>query len=101
MSDVLDQLTRALADRYRIERTLRQVEIAVTLQHPLSPRLSDSGAAAGVVFYVVQDVEGEPLLDQLNPERQAGARPYLACGPAPDVRRGTVGSLESRAASVN
>jgi len=58
--DWLERLTAALADRYRVERFLREVKIAANLQHPHVLPLYDSGQAEGFLHYVMPYVEGTP-----------------------------------------
>src|SRR5437870_5236206 len=109
VSDLLDSLRRALADRYSVERELgrggmatvflaedvkhhrpvaikvlhaeltaalgperflREIEIAARLQHPHIVPLYDSGAAAGLLYYIMPYVEGESLRDRLAREKQ-------------------------------
>ena len=109
MSDLLDSLREALADRYAVERELgrggmatvflaedlkhhrsvaikvlhaevtaalgaerflREIEIAARLQHPHIVPLYDSGAATGLLYYVMPYVEGESLRDRLTREKQ-------------------------------
>jgi hypothetical protein len=52
------------------ERFLREIRLASKLQHPHIVPLYDSGAAAGVLFYVMPLVEGESLRARLTRERQ-------------------------------
>src|SRR5205807_5330568 len=52
------------------ERFLREIEIAARLQHPHILPLYDSGAAAGILYYVMPYVEGESLRDRLAREKQ-------------------------------
>jgi serine/threonine-protein kinase len=52
------------------ERFLREIEIAARLQHPHILPLYDSGAAAGLLYYVMPYVEGESLRDRLEREKQ-------------------------------
>ena len=51
-------------------RFLREIEIAARLQHPHILPLYDSGAAAGLLYYVMPYVEGESLRDRLTREKQ-------------------------------
>src|SRR2546425_10015250 len=46
------------------ERFLREIAIAARLQHPHILPLYDSGAARGLLFYVMPYVEGESLRDR-------------------------------------
>src|SRR5881628_375103 len=107
VSDLLESLRQALADRYTVERELgsggmatvflaedvkhrrpvaikvlhaelaaalgaerflREIEIAARLQHPHILPLYDSGAAGGLLYYVMPFVEGESLRDRLRRE---------------------------------
>src|SRR2546422_1147373 len=52
------------------ERFLREIAIAARLQHPHILPLYDSGAARGLLFYVMPYVEGESLRDRLVREKQ-------------------------------
>jgi serine/threonine-protein kinase len=52
------------------ERFLREIEIAASLQHPGIIPLFDSGAASGLLFYVMPNLEGESLRDRLRREVQ-------------------------------
>ncbi len=47
------------------DRFLREIEIAAGLSHPNILPLHDSGAADGLLFYVMPYVEGETLRDRL------------------------------------
>ena len=106
---MIEQLSAALADRYRVEREigaggmatvylaedlkhhrrvaikvlnpdlaatlgaerfLREIETTANLRHPHILPLYDSGAADGLLFYVMPLVEGESLRDRLNREKQ-------------------------------
>jgi eukaryotic-like serine/threonine-protein kinase len=109
VSDILNRLQAALADRYRVERELgrggmatvylahdlkhdrqvaiktlhtelsayigadrflREVKLVARLSHPHILPLHDSGAADGLLFYVMPFVEGESLRDRLRREKQ-------------------------------
>ncbi|QJR37910.1 protein kinase domain-containing protein [Gemmatimonas groenlandica] len=109
MSDVLNRLTTALADRYRVdrelgaggmatvylahdlkherdvaikvlhpdlgaalgaERFLSEIKTTAKLQHPHILPLLDSGAADGLLYYVMPYVRGETLRARLDRERQ-------------------------------
>ncbi|MBS1242142.1 MAG: protein kinase [Gemmatimonadetes bacterium] len=109
MTDRLDQLAAALADRYRLEREagaggmatvylahdlrhdrkvalkvlrpelaaalgaerfLREIRTTANLRHPHIVPLYDSGAADGILYYVMPFIEGESLRDRLARERQ-------------------------------
>lgn len=52
------------------ERFTREIEIAATLQHPHILPLYDSGAAGGLLYYVMPFVEGESLRQRLLREQQ-------------------------------
>ena len=65
MSDPRERLAAALADRYRLERFLREVTIAANLQHPHVLPLYDSGHADGFLYYVMPYVEGPSLRQKL------------------------------------
>jgi len=52
------------------ERFLREIEIAAQLTHPHILPLYDSGAAVGLLYYVMPYVEGESLRDRLEREKQ-------------------------------
>jgi serine/threonine-protein kinase len=52
------------------ERFLREIELTATLQHPHILPLFDSGAAGGLLYYVMPFVEGETLRARLVRERQ-------------------------------
>src|SRR2546427_10204164 len=51
-------------------RFVREIEIAARLQHPHILPLYDSGAAAGLFYYIMPYVEGESLRDRLTREKQ-------------------------------
>ena len=52
------------------ERFLREIELTASLQHPHILPLFDSGAASGLLYYVMPYVEGETLRARLTRERQ-------------------------------
>jgi serine/threonine-protein kinase len=54
------------------ERFNREIKVAAALQHPHILGLYDSGAADGVLYYVMPFVEGESLRDKLDREKQLG-----------------------------
>jgi serine/threonine-protein kinase len=90
VSQSVDRLKSALADRYRIERRLsevkvlrpelaavlgaerfvQEIETTAQLQHPHILPLFDSGEADGFLYYVMPYIEGETLRDKLNREKQ-------------------------------
>src|SRR6059036_3867528 len=61
-----------LAAALGADRFLREIQIAARLQHPHILPLYDSGAAAGLLYYVMPFVEGESLRDRLDREKQLG-----------------------------
>ncbi len=52
------------------ERFLREIRLAAKLQHPNILGLFDSGAADGLLFYVMPFVDGESLRGKLDREKQ-------------------------------
>jgi tetratricopeptide (TPR) repeat protein len=52
------------------ERFLREIETAARLNHPQILPLHDSGAAEGLLYYVMPYVEGESLRERLGREKQ-------------------------------
>jgi serine/threonine-protein kinase len=52
------------------ERFLREIETTASLRHPHLLPLYDSGAAGGMLYYVMPYVEGESLRDRLQREPQ-------------------------------
>ena len=52
------------------ERFLREIELTASLQHPHILPLFDSGAAGGLLYYVMPFVEGETLRARLEREQQ-------------------------------
>src|SRR6059036_3826222 len=66
-----------LAAALGAERFLREIEIAARLQHPHILPLYDSGAAGGVLYYVMPYVEGESLRDRLDRDKQLGLEDAL------------------------
>jgi len=52
------------------ERFLREIETVARLTHPHILPLFDSGAAGGLLYYVMPYVEGESLRDRLTREKQ-------------------------------
>src|SRR5215212_7284332 len=53
-----------------VERFLAEIKVTANLQHPNLLPLFDSGAADGLLFYVMPFVEGETLRAKLNREKQ-------------------------------
>jgi serine/threonine-protein kinase len=54
------------------DRFNREIKVAAGLQHPHILGLYDSGAAKGLLYYVMPFVEGESLRDKLDREKQLG-----------------------------
>ncbi|HKV49909.1 MAG TPA: protein kinase [Gemmatimonadaceae bacterium] len=54
------------------ERFLQEIRIAARLDHPHILTLIDSGAADGLLYYVLPYVRGESLRDRLAREKQLG-----------------------------
>ena len=52
------------------DRFLREIKLIARLSHPHILPLHDSGAADGLLFYVMPFVEGESLRDRLRREKQ-------------------------------
>jgi eukaryotic-like serine/threonine-protein kinase len=61
-----------LAEALGAERFLREVQITARLNHPHILPLLDSGAADGLLYYVMPFVEGESLRERLEREGQLG-----------------------------
>ncbi len=59
-----------LASTIGAERFLREIRVAAQLQHPNILGLYDSGAADGLLYYVMPFIEGESLRDRLSREHQ-------------------------------
>ena len=59
-----------LASALGSDRFLREIEITARLAHPHILPLLDSGAADGVLFYVMPFVDGETLRERLERERE-------------------------------
>src|ERR1700756_5041771 len=53
-----------------VERFLSEIKVTANLQHPNLLPLFDSGAAEGLLFYVMPYVEGESLRARLEREKQ-------------------------------
>src|SRR6476619_3066365 len=53
-----------------VERFLAEIKVTANLQHPNLLPLFDSGAAEGLLFYVMPFVEGESLRARLEREKQ-------------------------------
>jgi len=60
------------------ERFLAEIKITARLDHPHILTLIDSGAADGLLYYVLPYVRGESLRDKLNREKQLGMEEALA-----------------------
>jgi serine/threonine protein kinase len=59
-----------VADALGAERFLREIAIAGAMAHPGIVPLHDSGAAGGLLYYVMPYVEGESLGERLQRERR-------------------------------
>jgi serine/threonine-protein kinase len=59
-----------LAPSVSADRFLREIRIAAQLTHPNILTLIDSGAAEGLLYYIMPYVEGESLRDRLDREKQ-------------------------------
>jgi Tol biopolymer transport system component/tRNA A-37 threonylcarbamoyl transferase component Bud32 len=66
----LKVLKPELAIQLGTERFLAEIRFTANLQHPNLLPLFDSGAADGLLFYVMPFVEGETLRDQLRRVKQ-------------------------------
>ena len=53
-----------------VDRFLAEIQVTANLQHPHLLPLFDSGAADGILFYVMPYIEGESLRAQLDREKQ-------------------------------
>src|SRR6266545_7974857 len=54
------------------ERFLKEIRIAARLDHPHILTLIDSGAADGLLYYVLPFVQGESLRTRLKQQKQLG-----------------------------
>ena len=61
-----------LAASVGADRFVREIRVAAKLQHPHILPLYDSGAADGLLFYVMPFVEGESLRDRLDRDKMLG-----------------------------
>ena len=59
-----------LAATIGAERFEREIKLAAKLQHPHILGLYDSGAANGLLYYVMPFVEGESVRDKLDRDKQ-------------------------------
>jgi serine/threonine-protein kinase len=66
----LKVLKPQLSHEIGAERFLREIKIAAGLTHPHILPLYDSGEAAGLLFYVMPNMEGQSLRERLDQERQ-------------------------------
>src|SRR2546422_8107477 len=73
-----DLLEKPLAAVLGGERFLQEIRISARLDHPHILTLIDSGAADGLLYYVLPFVRGESLRDKLNREKQLGLEEALA-----------------------
>src|SRR5256714_15086173 len=55
-----------------VERFLAEIRVTANLQHPNLLPLFDSGAAEGLLFYVMPYVEGGSFRARLSREKQLG-----------------------------
>jgi len=53
-----------------IERFLREIDLASTLDHPRIPKVLDSGVFGDLPYYVMTFIEGESLRERLDREKQ-------------------------------
>ena len=60
------------------ERFLNEIRVTANLQHPHILALYDSGAADGLLYYVMPYVEGESLRERLEREKQLGVEESVA-----------------------
>ena len=58
-----------LAQTVGAERFLREIRLAAKLSHPHILPLFDSGEAAGMLYYVMPNVEGQSVRDRLEAEK--------------------------------
>ncbi len=70
------------------ERFLNEIRVTANLQHPHILQLYDSGAAEGLLYYVMPYVEGESLRERLVRERQ------LPVDEAVEITRAVAGALD-------
>jgi serine/threonine-protein kinase len=71
-------LRPALARELGTQRFLREIEIMARLRHPNLVPLLESGEAAGLLYYVMPRVQGEPLSKLLVRDRQLPSGRSLA-----------------------
>lgn len=82
--DVAIKLHPELAAALGGERFLSEIKTTAKLQHPHILPLLDSGAAEGLLYYVMPYVSGETLRARLERERQLPLDPrLLATSPNP------------------
>jgi serine/threonine protein kinase len=62
----LKVLRQDVAQTVGAERFLQEIRLAARLSHPHILPLFDSGEAAGFLFYVMPNVEGQSVRDQLD-----------------------------------
>jgi len=63
-----------------VERFLSEIRVTANLQHPNLLPLFDSGAAAGLLYYVMPYVEGETLRHRIEREKQLPVDDALRIG---------------------
>ena len=59
-----------IAQSLGTERFLREIAMTANLRHPHILPLYDSGAAAGIAYYVMPFIEGGSLRDRLDRDKQ-------------------------------
>src|SRR2546430_3002543 len=74
----LKVLLPGLAAFLGVERFLKEIQVAARLAHPHILALHDSGEAGGFLYYVMPDIEGGSLRQQLAGRRPRGADQALA-----------------------
>lgn len=77
-----------LASQVGRERFLQEIRLAAQLSHPHILPLHDSGAARGLLYYVMPYVEGETLRQRLDREGR------LSLEEAVDITRAVAGALD-------
>ena len=77
-----------LASQVGRERFLQEIRLAARLSHPHILPLHDSGAAGGLLYYVMPLVEGETLRQRLDREGR------LTLEEAVDITRSVAGALD-------
>jgi eukaryotic-like serine/threonine-protein kinase len=70
-------LSPEIAHTVGADRFLREIEIAARLTHPHILPVFDSGAADGILYYVMPYIQGESLRDRLRRDRQLSVQDAL------------------------